>query len=157
MLTGAVLLNVAKAIVTVWIEGLLYKLMILKLPSYLVQTISSYLLGRRFEASFQTATSSCYGMQTGVAQGGLISPVHLVWRNAKNFSKSNTIIFARAGRRFIKPRPVKLRRESILWVDTTHYLGLTVDTCLTWSPHIDLIRKKCPKDGHAGSPPEQEM
>jgi retron-type reverse transcriptase len=28
-----------------------------------------------FEASFQTATSSCRAMRAGVAQGGLISPV----------------------------------------------------------------------------------
>ena len=63
----------AKAIGTIWIDGLLYKLMILKLPSYLVQTISSYLLGQMFEASFQTATSSRCGMRAGVAEGGLIS------------------------------------------------------------------------------------
>jgi hypothetical protein len=32
---------VAKALDTVWFEGLLYKLTILNLPSYLVHTISS--------------------------------------------------------------------------------------------------------------------
>jgi hypothetical protein len=74
-LTGAVFLDVAKAFDTVWIDGLLYKLTLLNLPSYLVHTISSYLRGRTFEASFQTATSSRRGMRAGVAQGGLISPV----------------------------------------------------------------------------------
>jgi hypothetical protein len=44
-------------------------------PSYIVHTISSYLRGRTFEASFQTATSSRRGMRAGVAQGGLISLV----------------------------------------------------------------------------------
>ena len=44
-------------------------------PSDIVYTISSYLRDRTFEASFQTATSSRRGMQAGVAQGGLISPV----------------------------------------------------------------------------------
>ena len=57
-LTGAVFLDVAKAFVTVWIDGLLYKLTLLNFPSYIVHTISSYLRGRMFEASFQTATSS---------------------------------------------------------------------------------------------------
>ena len=57
-LTGAVFLDVAKAFDTVWIEGLLYKLTLLNFPSYIVHTISSYLRGRTFEASFQTATSS---------------------------------------------------------------------------------------------------
>jgi len=74
-LTGAVFLDVAKAFDTVWIDGLLYKLTLLNFPSYLVHTISSYLRGRRFEASFQTATLSHRGMRAGVAQGKLISPV----------------------------------------------------------------------------------
>jgi len=74
-LTGAVFLGVAKAFYTVWIDGLPYKLKLLNFPSYTVHTISSYLKGRTFEASFQTAKSSRQGMRAGVAQGGLISPV----------------------------------------------------------------------------------
>jgi hypothetical protein len=74
-LTVAVFLDVAKAFDTIWINGLPYKLTLLNFPSYIVHTISSYLLGRTFEAPFQTATSSRRGMQAGVAQGGLISPV----------------------------------------------------------------------------------
>jgi len=66
---------VAKAFDTVWIDGLLYKLTLLKFPSYIVHTISSYLKDRTFEASFQTATSSRRGMRAGVVQGALISPV----------------------------------------------------------------------------------
>jgi hypothetical protein len=42
-LTGAVFLDVAKALYKVWIDSLIYKLTILNLPSYLVHTISSYL------------------------------------------------------------------------------------------------------------------
>jgi hypothetical protein len=74
-LTGAVFLDVAKAFDTVGIDGLLYKLTLLNFRSYIVHTISSYLRGRTFEASFQTATSSRRIMRAGVAQGGLISPV----------------------------------------------------------------------------------
>jgi len=73
--TGTVFLEVAKAFDTVWIDGLLYKLTLLKFPSYIVNTISSYLKERTFEASFQTATSSRRGMRAAVTQGGLISPV----------------------------------------------------------------------------------
>jgi len=58
MLKGAVFLDVAKAFDTVWIDGLLYKLTLLNFPSYIVHSISSYLQGRTFEASFPTATSS---------------------------------------------------------------------------------------------------
>ena len=75
MLIGVVFLDVAKAFGTVGIDGLLYKLTLLNFRSYIVHTISSYLRGRTFEASFQAATSSRRGMRAGVAQGGLISPV----------------------------------------------------------------------------------
>jgi hypothetical protein len=44
-------------------------------------------------------------------------------RIAINVSKSSAIIFARAGRRFIQPRPVTLFREPIEWVETTRCLG----------------------------------
>jgi hypothetical protein len=63
-------------------------------------------------------------------------------RIAINVSKRTAIIFARAGRRFIQPRPVTLFGEPIQWVDTTRYVGVTLDKRLTWSPHIDQIRKK---------------
>jgi hypothetical protein len=74
-LTLSVFLDVAKAFDTAWIDGLLYKLTLLKFPSYIVHTISSYLLDRTFETTFQTATSSRRSMQAGVAQDGLIFPV----------------------------------------------------------------------------------
>jgi uncharacterized protein with PQ loop repeat len=68
-----VFLDVAKASDAFGIDGLLVKLTILNSPSYLVQTISAYLRGRTFEASFQTATSSCRVIRVWVAHGGLIS------------------------------------------------------------------------------------
>jgi hypothetical protein len=74
-LTGAVFLDVTKALDTVWIDGLLYKLKFLNFPSYLVHTISSYLRGRTFEVSLLTATSSRRWLRAGVAQGGFNSPV----------------------------------------------------------------------------------
>jgi hypothetical protein len=64
------------------------------------------------------------------------------WRIAINISKSSAMIFARAGRRFIQPRPVTLFGEPIQWVETTRYLGTTIDKRLAWSPHIDQVRKK---------------
>jgi hypothetical protein len=70
-----VILDVAKAFDTVWIDGLLYKLMVINFPPYFVHTISSYLQCRKFESSFLTATSSRGVMRAGVALGGIISPV----------------------------------------------------------------------------------
>ena len=51
-LTGAIFLDVAKAINTVWADGLLFKLMTLNFHSYLVKTISSHLQNRTFKVSF---------------------------------------------------------------------------------------------------------
>jgi hypothetical protein len=64
------------------------------------------------------------------------------WRIAINVSKSSTIIFARAGQCFIQPQPVTLFGEPIQWVETTRYLGVTLDKRLTWSPHIDQVTRK---------------
>jgi hypothetical protein len=74
-LTGAVFLDVAKTFDTVWVDGLVYKLTVLNFPSYFAKIITSYLIGRTFETSFQTVTSSPRGMRAGVAQGGIIFPV----------------------------------------------------------------------------------
>ena len=53
------------------------------------------------------------------------------WRIAINAPKSSAMIFARSGRRFIQPRPVKLFGEPIQWVETTRYLVVTSDKRLT--------------------------
>jgi hypothetical protein len=63
------------------------------------------------------------------------------WRIAINVSKSSAIFFARAGRRYIQPRPVIHFGEPIKWVDTIRYLGVTLDKRLTWSRHIKQVRK----------------
>jgi hypothetical protein len=44
-LTDTVFVDIAKAFDTVWVDGLAYKLMALSFPSYLVETILSYLRG----------------------------------------------------------------------------------------------------------------
>ena len=46
------------------------------------------------------------------------------WRIAVNVSKSTATIFARAGRRFIQPRPVTLFGEPIEWVTELVIWGL---------------------------------
>jgi hypothetical protein len=57
--------DVAKTFDTVWVDGLLFKLTLLNVPSYILHIFSSYLRGQTFEASFQTATSSRRGMRAG--------------------------------------------------------------------------------------------
>jgi hypothetical protein len=74
-LTGAIFLDVAKAVDTVWVDGLLFTLTAQNFPSYLVQIISSCVHNRTFEAAFLSATSTRRCMRAGVAQGGVVSPV----------------------------------------------------------------------------------
>jgi hypothetical protein len=50
-LSGAIFLNVAKAFDTVWVKGLLYRLIVLNFPFYLVKTTSSHLDCRKFGTS----------------------------------------------------------------------------------------------------------
>jgi hypothetical protein len=64
------------------------------------------------------------------------------WRVAINVSKSSAMLFAKTGRRIPNPRAVQLFGESIEWVDDVRYLGMTLDKRLTWSMHIDQVRKK---------------
>jgi hypothetical protein len=55
-------------------------------------------------------------------------------------SKSMAMLFTLG--RIQSPRPVALFGKPIVWVDTAHYLGVTLDKRLTWSTHIDQVRKK---------------
>jgi hypothetical protein len=62
------------------------------------------------------------------------------WRIAINVSKITAMLFSR--RRIQKPRPVQIFGEPILSFDAARYLGVILDTRLTWSSHIDQARKK---------------
>ena len=55
------------------------------------------------------------------------------------------MLLATTGRCNPKPRPVQLFGEPNHWVDTAYYLGVTLDTRLTWSTHIEKVRKKAPQ------------
>jgi hypothetical protein len=50
--------------------------------------------------------------------------------------------FAKAAWRFPRPRPVQFLGEPIEWVDTALYLGVTLNSRLTWRPHIIHVRNK---------------
>jgi len=52
-------------------------------------------------------------------------------------SKSTAVLFAKISRCIPKPRPVQLFREPIHWFNTACYLGVTLDTQLTWLTDVD--------------------
>jgi hypothetical protein len=64
------------------------------------------------------------------------------WRIAINISKSNAVLFAKAGWRIPRPQPVQFLGHPIEWVDRARYLAANLDSRLTWRPHIIQVRKK---------------
>ena len=56
--------------------------------------------------------------------------------------KCTMMLFAKARRGIPKLRPVQLIGQQIHWVDTARYVGVTLDTRLTWSNRIDQVREK---------------
>jgi hypothetical protein len=63
-------------------------------------------------------------------------------RIAINVSKSTALLFAKTTRCIQRRRPVQLFGEPIQWVDTARYLGVTLDTRLTWSAHVNHVGRK---------------
>ncbi|KAJ1120327.1 hypothetical protein NDU88_008500 [Pleurodeles waltl] len=72
--TGVVFLDVAKAFDRVWHKGLLYKLIKLKFPSYLVKLLSSYLSKRTFHVAVREECSTSRPILAGVPQGSILGP-----------------------------------------------------------------------------------
>ena len=63
-------------------------------------------------------------------------------RIAINVSKSSAIIFSRAGRHFIHSRSVTGFGKPTKWVDTTRYVGMTLEKRLIWTPYIDQVSRR---------------
>jgi hypothetical protein len=64
------------------------------------------------------------------------------WRRDINFSKNAEVLFVKTTRCVQRPRPPQLFGEPIQSVETARYLGVTLDTRLTWSGHFNQVRKK---------------
>jgi hypothetical protein len=54
------------------------------------------------------------------------------------------MLFVKAAWLDSRPRPVHFIGELIEWVDTARYLAVTLDSRLSWWPHIVQVRKKAP-------------
>jgi hypothetical protein len=139
-LTGADFLELAKAFDTVWISPVLFSLYVndTPSPSHHVE------LALYADDAAIIATSRKPTLLVSYLEAYLNDLQRWLteWRLTINVSKNTACIFARSGRRFIQPRPLTLFGERIEWVDITRYLGVTLDTRLTWSPHIDQFRRR---------------
>ena len=72
--TGAALLGVEKAFDSVWINGLLRKLIELKFPKWMIFFLNSYLKNRSFTVKLDNTFSTEREIKAGVPQGSLIGP-----------------------------------------------------------------------------------
>jgi hypothetical protein len=71
--TGMVLLDIEKAYDTVRLNGLLFKLISLHLPDYLLFFLKSYLEGRTYTVHLNDTTSTPKSTPSGLPQGAILS------------------------------------------------------------------------------------
>jgi hypothetical protein len=61
-------------------------------------------------------------------------------RVAINVCKSTAVLSAKAARGVRQPWPVQFLGGPTEWVETARCIGVTLDTRLTWSAHVNKVR-----------------
>lgn len=190
MKTGAIFLDCSRAFDRLWVSGLIFKLIRLKIPSALIQLIHSYLRSRSFRVRINTSTlSNSTPIQAGVPQGSKLGPIlfnlfvndiplgfqttlalfaddtaiiarnhnalymqkalqrHILllekwfsrWRVKLNTNKTQAVFFSF---QHTPPPPVTLYGQPIPFGSEAKYLGVTLDSRLTFRPHIENVVRK---------------
>lgn len=73
--TGIVLLDIEKAFDSVWHNGLIYKLIKMQFPTFLIRMIKAFIQDRQFAVHVNNVTSNRINIPAGLAQGTCISPI----------------------------------------------------------------------------------
>jgi hypothetical protein len=68
-------IDLEKAYDTVWINGLIFKLICFKFPMYLIKFIHSYLSNRSFSVTLSDISSPIKYTAAGLPQGAVLSPL----------------------------------------------------------------------------------
>lgn len=70
-----ILFDISKAFDKVWHAGLIYKLINLKVPHYLIKFVKNFLTGRSFTVNVNGKASGSYPISCGVPQGSVLGPI----------------------------------------------------------------------------------
>ncbi|GFT55630.1 RNA-directed DNA polymerase from mobile element jockey [Trichonephila clavipes] len=75
--TGGAFLDAEKAFDRVWHDGLIFKLIQLNFPSYIIKIINSYLSDRTFQVKIDKTLSRIAPISAGCPQGSILSPSYI--------------------------------------------------------------------------------
>ena len=94
--TAVALLDIEKAFDTVYIDGIVYKLIKYKFPGYLVSILNSYLKDRQFAVKIGNCISNFRHPQAGVPQGSVLGPAIFNYyiNDIPSFEKTKIAIYA---------------------------------------------------------------
>lgn len=94
--TSLVLLDIEKAFDTVWIEGIVYKLIKYHFPQSIIKLLHSYLSGRQFKIRINQSYSKIRNSKAGVPQGSVLGPVIFSYfiNDIPKFRQTNLAVYA---------------------------------------------------------------
>lgn len=94
--TGLVLLDMEKAFDTIWIDGLIHKMIVNHFPTHIIHLIRSYLSDRSFTVAIGDDSSTPRRIPAGVPQGSLLGPILFTFyiHDMPSRSQTKLLLFA---------------------------------------------------------------
>ena len=190
--TVLALLDIQKAFDKVWIDGLIYKMIMQKYPKNIIKLIHSYMVERNFKVVYNSACSGLKQIKAGVPQGSVLGPqlfkiylndipefdrtklalfaddtaiythsfnaivaakqiqIHIYilekyydkWKININPDKTEIIVFSKKIKDSKILTPVTVYNKKIVPTNSVKYLGVHLDSRLTYRHHIKQALRK---------------